>query len=154
MGKRCEVLKVLLQHGANPNLTTRHCRHTALQTACRDGSLELCELLLEYGADVNSPPAKEFGATALQFAAIGGYVGIAHLLLDKGADVNAAPAECEGRTALEGAAEHGRIDMVQLLKNAGADISEAGQGQYERALQRASRNGHSALKALLRSYLS
>ncbi|OAQ66020.1 ankyrin repeat-containing protein [Pochonia chlamydosporia 170] len=154
MEKDCEILKLLLRHGANPNLTTTHCPHTALQIACRDGSLELVELLLEYGAKVNLAPAKEFGATALQFAAIGGFLGIAHLLLEKGAEVNAAPAEVKGRTALEGAAEHGRIDMVQLLVNAGADISELGQGQYERALHRASMNGHTATGRLLRSFLS
>ncbi|KAH8672229.1 ankyrin repeat-containing domain protein [Ilyonectria robusta] len=154
MEKNCEILKALLQHGANPNATTRQCPHGPLQIACRDGSLELVEVLLEYGANVKLPPAKNFGATALQFAAIGGYVGIAHILLEKGADVDAEPAENEGRTALEGAAEHGRIDMVQLLKNAGADISESGQGQYERALRRASNNGHFATAKLLRSFLS
>ena len=154
MGKRYEILKALLQHGANPNSTTWHCPRSPLQIACRKGSLELVEVLLEYGANVNSPPARKFGATALQFAAIGGYAGIAHLLLEKGADVNAGPAETEGRTALEGAAEHGRTDMVQLLRNAGADISESGQGQYERALRRAWNNGHHATAKLLRSFLS
>jgi len=154
--KHLEVLKTLLQYGANPNSKSCCCcPDTPLQIACRDGSLELVELLIEYGADINAPPAKEFGATALQFAAIGGYLGIAHLLLEKGADVNAVPAEVEGRTALEGAAEHGRIDMVQLLKNAGADISDSEKGrQYERALDRAKRNGHSATTKLLESFLS
>ena len=152
--KAYEILKALLQHGANPDSTTKQCPHSALQIACRDGSMELVELLLEYGANVDMPPARQFGATALQFAAIGGYVGIAHLLLEKGADVNAEAAEIEGRTALEGAAEHGRIDMVQLLRNAGADISESGGGQFKRALRRARRNGHSATAKRLESFLS
>jgi ankyrin repeat protein len=153
MEKHGGILEMILQHGAKPNSTTMHCQHTALQIACRDGSLKLVELLLEYGADVNAPPAERHGATALQFAAIGGYLGIAHLLLEMGADVNAAPAPFEGRTAFEGAAEHGRVDMVQLLRNAGADIEEAG-GQFERALEKANKNGHLAVRALLRSYLS
>jgi ankyrin repeat protein len=152
MLNQLDILKVLLRHGADPNATTKTCTHSALQIACRDGSLELVELLLEYGAKINQPPAEEFGATALQFAAIGGYLGIAHLLLEKGADVNAAPAQREGRTALEGAAEHGRMDMVQLLKNAGADLSESA-GQFERALERARRNGH-ATADLLKSFLA
>jgi ankyrin repeat protein len=151
--KKClDTLRALLQHNANPNATTALSPHTPLQMACREGSFEMAELLIEYGANVNAPPATEFGATALQFAAIGGYLGIALFLLDKGAAVNADPAEKEGRTALEGAAEHGRIDMVQLLKNAGADISESGNGQWERALQRALENGHSATATLLRSF--
>jgi len=154
MEKAYEVLKALLQHGAKPDSTTRDCPHSALQIACQEGSIELVELLVEYGANVNCPPATKFGATALQFAAIGGYMGIAHLLLEKGADVDAEPAEIEGRTALEGAAEHGRIDMVQLLRNAGTQISGSGQGQYERALRMACNNGHSATAKLLRSFLS
>jgi ankyrin repeat protein len=153
MSKSSQILKTLLQRDANPNSVTAHCPHTPLQIACRDGSMELVELLIEFGANVNSPPAKTYGATALQFAAIGGYMGIAHLLLDKGAEVDAEPAEVEGRTALEGAAEQGRIDMVQLLKNAGADVSESGSGQYERALRKALINGHSATANLLRSFL-
>jgi ankyrin repeat protein len=151
--RNLEMVRDLLKHNANPNMVTRGLPHTALQIAAREGCKEIVELLLEYGADMNSPPAEKFGATALQFAAIGGYLGIALLLLEKGADVNAPPAKTEGRTALEGAAEHGRIDMVQLLINAGADISEAGHGQYERALMRASKNGHHATWRLLQSYL-
>jgi hypothetical protein len=53
--------------------------------------------LLEYGADVNSPPVKDFGATALQFAAINGYLGIAYrILVEHEADVNAPSVEREG----------------------------------------------------------
>ncbi|KAK4442457.1 ankyrin repeat-containing protein, partial [Podospora aff. communis PSN243] len=152
MKKSLDILRALLQHNENPNSITALCQHTALQIACREGSMEMVELLVEYGANVNAPPASEFGATALQFSAIGGYLGIALFLLDKDAKVNAEPAEKEGRTALEGAAEHGRIDMVQMLKNAGADISESGNGQWERALQRALDNGHSATAALLSSF--
>ena len=150
-GKNMEIVRILLKYKANPNTVAGYMSHTALQTASRDGCKEMAEILLEHGADVNAPPARAFGATALQFAAIEGFLGIAYLLLENGADANAAPAITEGRTALEGAAEHGRIDMVQLLLNAGADIHEAGQGQYERALRFASKNGHHATRQLLES---
>lgn len=152
--KNFEIVQMLLKHNANPDTVTRNRPHTALQIAARDGCKSIVELLLEYGANVNSPAAENCGATALQFAAIGGYLGIAYLLLEKEADPNAPPAKIDGRTALEGAAEHGRIDMVQLLKNAGADISEAGHEQYERALSKAYDNGHYATHKLLRSYMS
>ncbi len=101
---------------------------------------------------MNYPPAQDSGATALQFAAIGGYLGIMYTLWENGADVNAAPAAKNGRTALEGAAEHGKIDIVQLLLNAGADVCGSGQEQYERALRRASENGHHAIRRLLEEY--
>jgi ankyrin repeat protein len=59
------------------------------------------ELLLQYGADVNSLPFAQHGATVLQFAAIYGHAGIALLLLNKGARVDVAGAIFLGRTALE-----------------------------------------------------
>jgi ankyrin repeat protein len=148
-----ETIRLLQQYNGNPNGIFGNMPHTPLQMASRDGSKEIVELLLEHGAEVNAPPAKEFGATALQFAAIKGLLGIAHLLLEYGADVNAPPAEVGGRTALEGAAEHGRIDMVQLLLNAGANIFQEGEeAQYESAIKRASQNGHHAVRRLLESY--
>jgi ankyrin repeat protein len=120
--------------------------------AARDGCKEMAEILLENGADVNSLPSENSGATALQFAAIAGFLGIAYLLMENGADVNAAPAATNGRTALEGAAEYGRIDMVQLLLNAGASVHDAGQRHYENALRLASKNGHHATRQLLETY--
>jgi ankyrin repeat protein len=147
-----EMIKILLQYGANPNIPFDGISDTPLQRASRDGIREVIDLLLEHGADVNSPAAGRFGATALQFAAIKGFLGIASLLLENGADVNAPPAEFEGRTALEGAAEHGRIDMVQLLLNAGANIFHEGQAQYENAVKRAPENGHSAVRRLFEAY--
>ncbi|PVH70227.1 ankyrin [Cadophora sp. DSE1049] len=149
-----EAVQILLMHEANPDAVTKTCPHTALQIASRNGSKGIAELLIASGANVNAPPAKQFGATALQFAALGGYLGVAHLLIEHGADVNASPAEVDGRTALEGAAEYGRIDMVQFLVDAGADLSGAGDAQYERALARAYNNGHHATRRLLLSYLS
>jgi ankyrin repeat protein len=148
-----ETIRLLKQYNGNPNRIFGNMPHTPLQMASRDGSKEIVELLLELGAEVNAPPAKNFGATAVQFAAIKGLLGIAHLLLEYGADVNAPPAEVGGRTALEGAAEHGRIDMVQLLLNAGANIFQEGEeAQYESAIRRASQNGHHAVRRLLESY--
>lgn len=148
-----EMVQALLQYKARPDAVTRNSPHTSLQIACRNGNKAIVELLLEYGANVNAPPAERHGATALQFAAIGGYLGIAFLLLEKGTDINAPPFEFEGRTALEGAAEHGRIDMIQLLKNKGV-VTEAGKEQYDRALARSLENGQHAARRLLLSYLT
>lgn len=92
---------------------------TALQQAAKQGNMELVDLFLKAGANVNQNPASRTGATALPFAAIQDHIGIARRLLDAGASVQAPRAERYGRTALEGAAEHGRLDMVQLLLNEG-----------------------------------
>ncbi|OCK89478.1 ankyrin, partial [Cenococcum geophilum 1.58] len=117
---------------------------TALQAAAGKGNIELVQILVDAGADVNIPPANERGYTALQAAAIGGYVRIAQLLLNTKADVNAASAIIRGRTALEGAAEHGRIDMLQLLLNAGVAPK-----QFKSARELAARYGHDAVCKVL-----
>ncbi|OBT65062.1 hypothetical protein VE03_05223 [Pseudogymnoascus sp. 23342-1-I1] len=160
-----ETIKVLFRYKANANGTFLDDEETnsdidmeypkprtPLQQASLQGSRDIVELLLENGADVNSPPVTGDGATALQYAAIYGFLGIAHLLLEHDADVNAPPAKSDGRTALEGAAEHGRIDMVQLLLNAGANIFGDGQAQYENATRRASENGHHAVRRMIEKY--
>lgn len=66
-------------------------RRTPLQHAVELGNMEIFNLLLEHGADVNAPAADDGGVTALQIAAIQGYIGIARRLLDLGADVNQEP---------------------------------------------------------------
>ncbi|OCK74011.1 ankyrin, partial [Lepidopterella palustris CBS 459.81] len=125
---------------------------TALQVAADVGNIELVQILLAAGADVNAPAANYAGATSLQAAAIRGYVGIATILLDAGANTNGHAASEQGRTALEGAAEHGRIDMVQLLLNAGAELHGNGERQYRNALELASENGHNAVRRLIEAY--
>ncbi|PLB53301.1 ankyrin, partial [Aspergillus steynii IBT 23096] len=128
-------------------------RRTALQHAVNNGNMDLINLLLDHGADVNTAPSEDGGATALQIAAIQGYLGIARKLIDLDADVNAAPARRNGRTALEGAAEHGRIDMLRLLLDEGALlVGDHGERQCRRAVELAEKNGHIAAAKLLKSF--
>lgn len=126
-------------------------RRTPLQLAVDLGNMEIFNVLLDHGADINAPPAFDGGATALQIAAIHGYVGIAQRLLDLGADVNQGPAPKNGRTALMGAAEHGRIDMLHLLFDRGALVVGEGKCYYYEALELAESNGHYAAANLLAS---
>ncbi|OJJ82971.1 uncharacterized protein ASPGLDRAFT_129119 [Aspergillus glaucus CBS 516.65] len=129
-------------------------RRTPLQHAVEKGNMELIKMLLQHGARVDGPPARDGGATALQIAAFQGYVGIARRLIDLGADINEAPARFNGRTALQGAAEHGRIDLLQMLLDEGALIVGDGEQQYQRAVELAEQNGHKAAARLLRSFRS
>jgi ankyrin repeat protein len=123
---------------------------TALQA--EKGNIEMVQLLLNAGADVNALPAHDAGVTALQVSAIKGYLGIAIILLDNSADVNAQASSKSGRTALAGAAEHGRIDMVQLLLNAGVELDGSGNAQYREAVQLASEYGHNAVRKLIKAH--
>ncbi|KAK3365827.1 ankyrin repeat-containing domain protein [Lasiosphaeria ovina] len=113
-----EILRLLLTIGLN--IDDNGSRYTAFQRAVECAKLDMMQILLEAGANINAPASGCFGATALQIAAIKGHLGIAKQLLDLGADPNARRAASNGRTALEGAAEHGRIDMIELLLQHGA----------------------------------
>ncbi|KAK1672064.1 ankyrin repeat-containing domain protein [Colletotrichum godetiae] len=128
------------------------CGRSLLQQAVENGDLDMIDLLLKAGAEVNAPAASDCGATALQLAAIMGRVGIAKMLIEKGADVNAPRAERGGRTALEGAAEHGRIDMIQLLLSERADTGGRGRLQYMLAIKFAEEQAHWVAANMLREY--
>ncbi|KAK0653466.1 Ankyrin repeat and KH domain-containing protein 1 [Lasiodiplodia hormozganensis] len=104
--------------------------------------MEMVKLLLEHGAEVNAPPARDGGGTALQLAAIRGYIGIAWELMTKGANVDAKTSAVNGRTALEGASEHGRLDMVAVLLKAGAAENGKDHKQLKRAIEFARENGN------------
>ncbi|KAL3481545.1 ankyrin repeat-containing domain protein [Aspergillus californicus] len=118
-------------------------RRTALHHAVENGNMELINLLIRQGGNINIGPATDGRATALQIASIQGYLGIARRLIGLGADINAAPATMNGRAALEGAAEHVRIDMLHMLLDKGASVTgDDGERQ----------NGHLTAAKLLISF--
>jgi ankyrin repeat protein len=115
---------------------------TALQIATKAGSLDIIQLLLDHGADINASPAAQEGMTALQAASRAGSLDVVRRLLEAGADVNASPALHSGMTALQAASRAGSLDIVQLLLDHGADINASPAAQEGMtALQAASRAG-------------
>ena len=89
------VIQLLLQHGANPNVSVS-CRLTPLMYAVQRGDVKAVELLLAHKADVNATTQE--GHTALMGASILGSPEIVSLLLKHGADINAKTRD--GQTAL------------------------------------------------------
>ncbi|KAH7084983.1 hypothetical protein BKA63DRAFT_7347 [Paraphoma chrysanthemicola] len=73
--------RVLLQHGANPTVTMQH-GILPLHIAAASGSLEMCELLLEYtdGAGVSVDRTDKSGFLAMDYAAHAGHTQIIRLL--------------------------------------------------------------------------
>jgi ankyrin repeat protein len=91
------LMKLLLQHGADPNIATTN-KTTPLMAAAGIGWVE--GVTFESSAKENLEAVK--------------------LLLDLGADVNAVDGD--GRTALHGAAHKGRTEVVQILADHGARL--------------------------------
>lgn len=101
----------LLDQGVNPNAVVH--TNTALIFAARDGQLEIAQVLIERGADVNWIDGE--GVTPLILAALKGHVEIAKLLLAQGADPTIR--DQWHRSAIDYALRRGEGDaIVQLLR--------------------------------------
>jgi ankyrin len=150
-----EFIKVLLDHGANPNLRVKD--NTLTRTiftmqwflesgatpfirAAQSSDLELLKLLLAHGAD---PMIKtDHEDTALTAASGVGWVdGVTYehspkanvdtvkFLLDLGLDSNAANGD--GRTSLMVAAAKGRTEVIQTLVDHGAKLDTRDKGSRD-----------------------
>lgn len=97
-----------------------------------EGNEEILRLLLEAGADPNSPDPT---STVLGAYSLAGKASAVALLLDHGAEIDAQDS-LYGNTALHNAAQNGNLEVVELLVEWGADASIAnqeGQTPYDAA---------------------
>ena len=118
--ERC--VNVLLSYNVNVDEVCKYYSgRTAMQLAVRQGYIEIANILIDFGADINFKDGLR-GETALHIAAFNGYSEILHLLLQRGAEVNVV-ATGSGLTALMHACEYGNDDMVKLLLDFGADVN-------------------------------
>ena len=84
--------------------------------AARHNAVDVAELLITHGADVNAKNA--WSMTALMYTVWNNNApNIARLLIEAGADVNAK--DYQGNTALMFAEESHSTDVIALLKAAG-----------------------------------
>ncbi|KAL2215462.1 NACHT and ankyrin domain protein [Thermoascus aurantiacus ATCC 26904] len=113
-----EILQILLDSGLNVNATS-----TQGWTPLHQTTSEYIDLLLSYGADINTPSMCAIGGTPLHLATIATVPrpSLVAFLLTRGASVNATTND--GKTALHLAAERGRESIFRILLDAGADTS-------------------------------
>jgi len=93
--------------------------NTPLLLASREGRLEIAELLLDKGANIEAK--NEGGGTPLLIASQGGRLEIVALLLQSGANVE-AQGNVTGNTSLLHASSNGHLEIVALLVAKGAKI--------------------------------
>jgi ankyrin repeat protein len=118
--------------------------HNALYWASLQGHVQMVQLLLESGANVNIQ-GRDYG-TALQAASASGYEKIVQILVDNSADVNAQRGHYG--TALYAASTSGHEKIVQILADNSADVN-AQRGHYGTALYAASESGYEKIVQIL-----
>ena len=156
-----EILTVLLQAGASPNLVRSSDGSTALHISADARHDEATTQLLKAKADPDA--ARKDGFTPLTIAASNGHESILGLLLDGGAAVDRATLN-DGLTPLHCAALHGHVELVRRLLSAGAsaeartkkkqtpyDLAEEGGTQAHKACAAKLKEAERGLKRSRRS---
>ncbi len=108
-----ECVRLLLEHGAKPNLGNRT-GLTPLMLAASWGKVDILECLINHGADKNAVDANV--QTALMQAASSGSARACQYLVSVGADVN--KVDWKGETAFSKATSYPEVQ--EILKTAGA----------------------------------
>jgi len=140
-----EVLKLLLQAGADPNQRGRS-GLPLVEEALRQKNLEALRLLLEAGARVRSPDEKK---SLLHVAAEIGDEAIVDYLIRRGFDPDAPDAS--GRTPLHYAAEEGHVAVIKRLLETGRVDLNARDAEGRTPLMLAARRGKAGVVLLLLS---
>ncbi len=123
---RVNIVKALLEAGADVNARSDVHDSTAVMLAAGNGHVDVVKVLLEAGADIEE--RDRAGRTTLAFAAGLDDVEIVKILLDAGADVNAKDGL--GTTPLMWAVSEGQADIVKVLLDAGADVHAKNSNGY------------------------
>lgn len=125
---KTEVVRFLLENGAEPTFVSQEARQTALHGAVQNGATELVELLLQQEIDINARDkyggtplfyAVENGRTSKSYAVPRDQMAIVQMLLEAGADSNIAD-DIWGRAPIFFAAGNGNDAIVKLLLDQGA----------------------------------
>ncbi|KAF8539188.1 ankyrin repeat-containing domain protein [Trichophaea hybrida] len=110
---------------AGVDVNASHRNRPALWHAVLRNNIELAQILMDAGADVNPLASGGTFRTVLHGAAIEGNIELVQILIKSGADVNAPPAYGSGgfQTALAAAVYSCNTKMVQIRRDSGAEIN-------------------------------
>lgn len=120
-----DIVKILLGNLDTGTNAQREIWSFALQAAAKQRGLEMLELLIDHGADINSS-SNAAGCVLSSAASYKQNTGHLEFLLAKGADINMRGTGTYAKTALHEAARYRRWDNYDLLLQRGADISIGG----------------------------
>jgi ankyrin repeat protein len=118
-GAHIEVVRLLLEMGADPNISSVHCARP-LQIAAQIDSLELCKMLLEAGADPNSPATLDTydvsaNRSALKWALLHGAKSLFFLLVRHGVNITEPMAAHDTHSVLTLALMSESAEVIEFL---------------------------------------
>lgn len=108
-----EILKLLLEAGADVSVLDPGMKATALHAAAYAGRTEAAKLLIEFNIDINRQGPYN-GYTALHDAIWQNNIDTAKVIIDAGADLNIKSKN--GQTPLEMARNLNRKEIVKLIE--------------------------------------
>lgn len=118
LNRKPEVVRLLLQYGADPNVRNEH-NQTPLHLAASLGEDESARALIKAGAHVNAAEGMS-DMSPLHLAAMEGHLQVARLLIDADADLELR--EEFGMTPLAVAVYGGHVAVSRQLIEAGASV--------------------------------
>jgi uncharacterized protein len=148
---RVDAVKPLIDHNRKSIDQFSVDGFSALGFAAYFSKPDVARILLENGADPNTPSNNSFMVTPLHSAVAAKNLAITSMLLDHGADANAR--QQKNITPLHSAAHNGSVDIVKLLLHHGADpnaVTDDGKSPYDFAVE----SGVEEIINLLSEYLS
>ncbi|KAL8881935.1 MAG: hypothetical protein Q9198_000968 [Flavoplaca austrocitrina] len=126
----------LLNYGANISGS----ESSALYLACRSGSLDTVQLLLDSGANVDAQGGPL--GTGLHAACFDNHGSVVRLLLHSGASINTPKGRYLSALQAAAASQDPSEQVIDVLLDAGADVNFQG-GKYNTGLQAAACGGDS-----------
>lgn len=110
------VVKLLLSHNALADFENTRTGGTPLRLSCSIGNMDMCQILIDAGADVNH--VGRYGRTPLIIACAEGKLDVVKLLINTCADVDSTNDDASIGTnigCLKLASMQGRIDIYNTL---------------------------------------
>ncbi|KAI0884774.1 ankyrin repeat-containing domain protein [Annulohypoxylon maeteangense] len=117
---RIQSINILLQYGAQVDVTDVACQMTAFSTAIVHYQLESMRALIRAGANIEKRSSQQ-NLTPLQLAVLEGHCGIMEFLLENGADTGVRDEN--GQTLMHYAVQAGFPTVKTMLLNGEVDIN-------------------------------